>query len=188
MVRSNNKNSKASKKMITFDENKQVFHLKNEQISYLIQIEEEGYLAHLYYGQALSDYSGHYQFLRSNRSFSPNPAGATARSYSIDTLMLEYPGYGYGDFREPAFNLKLANGSRVTDFRYDRYLAKQGIYFMLRQASFKNSTGCESLKNFSAPRSAPNPASVTVTSQLFIAISLEIRLQQPCAIFANGPR
>ena len=121
MVRSNNKNSKASKKMITFDENKQVFHLKNEQISYLIQIEEEGYLAHLYYGQALSDYSGHYQFLRSNRSFSPNPAGATARSYSIDTLMLEYPGYGYGDFREPAFNLKLANGSRVTDFRYDRY-------------------------------------------------------------------
>lgn len=61
-----------------------------------------------------------------------------------------YPEYNYGDCLSASGNLEIPGA--IEDFRYDRYLAKQGIYFMLRQASFKNSTGCESLKNFSAPK------------------------------------
>ena len=42
-------------------------------------------------------------------------------------------------------------------------------------------------KNFSAPKSAPNPASVTVYSPSFKASFVAIILLHPCAIFANGP-
>ena len=42
-------------------------------------------------------------------------------------------------------------------------------------------------KNFSAPRSAPNPASVIATSASFNAVLVAITLLHPWAMFANGP-
>jgi len=42
-------------------------------------------------------------------------------------------------------------------------------------------------KNFSAPRSAPKPASVTTYSDNFKAVLVAIIELQPCAILANGP-
>ncbi|MHC5268941.1 alpha-galactosidase [Enterococcus sp. LJL98] len=107
--------------MIKYSDEKKVFHLSNEAISYLIEVEEHGYLAHLYFGKKVSHYSGHYQYVRDMRSFGPYPEEANHDKFSLDTVMLEYPGYGFGDFREPAYNFKLADGSRITDFRYDSF-------------------------------------------------------------------
>ena len=42
-------------------------------------------------------------------------------------------------------------------------------------------------KNFSAPRSAPNPASVTVYSPKWRAVSVAMTLLQPWAMLAKGP-
>ena len=112
--------------MITFNKEQQVFHLCNNQISYLIEVEEHGYLAHLYFGKKINQYSGHYQYVRDMRSFGPYPEAADHDTFSLDTVMLEYPGYGFGDFREPAYNFKLKNGSRITDFRYDSFEIVQG--------------------------------------------------------------
>lgn len=42
-------------------------------------------------------------------------------------------------------------------------------------------------RNFSAPRSAPKPASVMVYSPRFLAILVAIMLLQPCAMLAKGP-
>ncbi|SCU54347.1 Uncharacterised protein [Staphylococcus aureus] len=41
--------------------------------------------------------------------------------------------------------------------------------------------------NFSAPKSEPNPASVTTISAKSRAVSVAKIELQPCAIFANGP-
>ena len=112
--------------MITFNKEQQVFHLCNNQISYLIEVEEHGYLAHLYFGKKINQYSGHYQYVRDMRSFGPYPEAADHDTFSLDTVMLEYPGYGFGDFREPAYNFKLKDGSRITDFRYDSFEIVQG--------------------------------------------------------------
>ena len=112
--------------MITFNKEQQVFHLCNNQISYLIEVEEHGYLAHLYFGKKINRYSGHYQYVRDMRSFGPYPEAADHDTFSLDTVMLEYPGYGFGDFREPAYNFKLKDGSRITDFRYDSFEIVQG--------------------------------------------------------------
>lgn len=107
--------------MIQYDATHKVFHLSNERFSYLIQVEEYGYLSHLYYGKAISNYHGLLAYPRTDRSFSPNPPQHPDRLFSIDTLLMEYPGYGYGDFREPAYNFKHTDGSRETDFRYESY-------------------------------------------------------------------
>ena len=42
-------------------------------------------------------------------------------------------------------------------------------------------------KNFSAPRSAPKPASVITYSDSFKAVLVAIIELHPCAMFANGP-
>ena len=42
-------------------------------------------------------------------------------------------------------------------------------------------------KNFSAPKSAPKPASVTTYGACFKAILIEVREEQPWAILAKGP-
>lgn len=76
------------------------------KISYLLGIEENNYLTHLYFGK---DYALFWwvSLPRTDRSFSPNNANAQDRLLSLDTLPLEFPGYGHGDFREPAHNIKL---------------------------------------------------------------------------------
>ena len=112
--------------MITFDQTKGTFHLSNGQISYVMQIEDGGNLAHIYYGKQLADYSGGYRYPRVDRSFSPNPPDSTDRLFSLDTLMMEFPGNGFGDFREAAYDIRHNDGSHVTHFVYQEHQIMQG--------------------------------------------------------------
>jgi alpha-galactosidase len=104
--------------MIQFDSKMKAFHLSNNWLSYVIQIEEGGVLAHTYFGKKIRHYNGNFQYPRVNRSFSPNLPGSSDRLFSLDTALTEYPGYGNGDFRTPAFVIRHHDGSRVSDFRY----------------------------------------------------------------------
>jgi competence protein ComEC len=61
-----------------------------------------------------------------------------------------YPEYRYGDCLLAEGILELPGV--IEDFRYDRYLAKQKIYFMLRQARFQKSENCNNLQNFGTPK------------------------------------
>ncbi|MCP1102996.1 alpha-galactosidase [Aequitasia blattaphilus] len=112
--------------MILFKPETQVFHISNKYISYIMEIEEGGYLAHLYFGKKVNDYSGNFKYPRMDRSFSPNLPNAKDRLFSLDTLMMEYPGNGFGDFRESAYNLKHGDGSTITDFRYKSHRIQKG--------------------------------------------------------------
>jgi len=111
--------------VITVLEDKKVFILSNREISYVMEIEEFGFLAHIYFGKKINSYSGHYKYPRIPRS-SPTPALVKDRAFSLDTLMVEYPGFGFGDFREPAHNIKLPDGTKVNDFRYQHYRILKG--------------------------------------------------------------
>lgn len=112
--------------MILFDKQLNVFHLSNDQISYLLQIEEGGNVAHLYFGKKIAHYSGGYRYPRLDRSFSPNPPDSSDRLFSLDTLMLEFPGNGFGDFREAAYTIRQSDGSRVSHFVFSDYQIQQG--------------------------------------------------------------
>jgi len=104
--------------MIEYDNSRGIFHLFNNKISYILQIEENGYLTHLFFGKKVKSYTGGYAYPKHERPFSPNPGDSVGSKFSLDNVLMEYPGFGFGDFREPAHNIKLADGSRINDFRY----------------------------------------------------------------------
>ena len=102
---------------VHYDEKQQTFHLQTNSTSYVIEIAKDGYLTHRYWGERLRRYAGAIPLRYMDRAFSPNPVPAD-RTFSLDTLPQEYPAYGNTDFRTPAYQIQLDNGSTVTDLRY----------------------------------------------------------------------
>ncbi|WP_455931078.1 alpha-galactosidase [Priestia aryabhattai] len=110
---------------IYIDDEQLLFHLQGKNTSYVMQVIRDGYLAHLYWGKNVRSYRGSNKIIFMNREFSPNP-DALDRTFSLDTLPQEYPAYGNGDFRTPAYQMQLENGSTVTDLRYKEYKIYKG--------------------------------------------------------------
>ncbi|MEK0317424.1 alpha-galactosidase [Cohnella sp. 56] len=103
---------------ITFDNERQTFHLRTPNTSYILTIVEGQYPAHVYWGSGLRSASWPGGLtLRERASFSPTPDPDKSR-LSLDALPQEYPGYGSGDFRNPAYQFTLADGTTVAELVY----------------------------------------------------------------------
>jgi alpha-galactosidase len=105
---------------ITYDEAQKIFYLHAGESSYCCQVTGDGYLAHLYWGKRIRPANLSRLVSPLIRAFAPNPDPANIL-FSLDTLPREYPAYGNTDFRHPAFQVQLENGSRVTDLRYSAH-------------------------------------------------------------------
>ncbi|KGA97809.1 alpha-galactosidase [Alkalihalobacillus alcalophilus ATCC 27647 = CGMCC 1.3604] len=110
---------------IIYDSNTQTFHLKSIKTSYVLQIMKGGYLAHLYWGKKVEVYQHSNEVRFRDRSFSPNP-DPSEPFFSLDTLPQEYPAYGNTDFRVPAIQIQLENGSTVTNLKYNSHQIVKG--------------------------------------------------------------
>lgn len=110
---------------IFFDSEKKTFHLQNKHISYVMKIIKDGYLSHMYFGKRIKEYRESNPIGFYDRGFAPNP-DPDDRTFSLDTVPQEYPAYGNGDFRTPAYQVELENGSRVTDLRFKNYKIYDG--------------------------------------------------------------
>ncbi|MBW4082426.1 alpha-galactosidase [Paenibacillus sp. S150] len=94
-------------------EDKGIFHLQSKGMSYIIELVND-YPAHVYWGRRLR-HGSNLEGLR------PPVTGG-----SLDRLPQEYPQYGTGDFRIPAYQAKLEDGTRVTELRYSGYRVLAG--------------------------------------------------------------
>lgn len=110
---------------IHFNSKEGIFHLQGKNTSYVMQIIRDGYLAHLYWGKKLGNYHGSHPLRFVKRGFSPNPDPSDL-TFSLDTLPQEYPAYGNTDFRTPAYQIQLENGSTITDLRYKTHSIYKG--------------------------------------------------------------
>lgn len=111
---------------IHFHEDLGVFHLQSDRSSYVIELVRGVYPAHAYWGRRIRDNRVLGLLERRGRaSFSPSPFREDA-SFSLDSLPQEYPGYGSGDFRQPAYQVQLANGTTVTEAEYVRHRIYSG--------------------------------------------------------------
>lgn len=72
-----------------------LFHLQSSEMSYLIQI-VNGYPAHVYWGKRLK-----------HRGPMTDLLIGTSKNARLDRLPQEYPQYGSGDFRNPAYQVEL---------------------------------------------------------------------------------
>ncbi|WP_211746092.1 alpha-galactosidase [Paenibacillus sp. Marseille-Q4541] len=102
---------------IIYDSELRLFHLQAKDTSYCLQIVREGYLCHLYWGKSIHHFRNSVPLGYIDRGFSPNP-DPEDRTFSLDTIPLEYPGYGNGDFGPPAYQISQTDGSTVSDLRY----------------------------------------------------------------------
>ncbi|MFB9330829.1 alpha-galactosidase [Paenibacillus aurantiacus] len=111
---------------IYYKEQEQLFLLQTSGSSYIIELAKGRYPAHLYWGPKLSAerFASRLQTVR-RCSFHPNFINGD-ETFSFDTLPQEFPSYGTGDYREPAFEARFANGSTVTDLRYGGHAITPG--------------------------------------------------------------
>lgn len=106
---------------IRYHEAAREFHLYNNDISYIIGIMPNEQLENLYYGKKIHNQKS-FSFLHEemNRALMtvnlPQPS-----ELSMQYTRQEYPSYGTGDYREPAFTLMQENGSSVSSFTFACY-------------------------------------------------------------------
>lgn len=112
--------------LITFDSAKQVFHLHNKELSYILSIEQGQTLCHLYFGKRVRNYHGELKYPRVDRGFSGNLPGSLDRTFSRDTLPKEYSGAGEMDYHTPATIVRQENGSNSLMLKYKNYKIEDG--------------------------------------------------------------
>lgn len=99
---------------IIVQEQEGLFHLQSSGMSYLIQI-VNGYPAHVYWGGKLR----HREKMEDMLIHTPSGSG-------LDRLPQEYPQYGSGDFRNPAYQVELEDGTRISELKYVGYRTMKG--------------------------------------------------------------
>ena len=113
---------------IIYCEKDRTFTLQTKNTTYQMQVDQYGFLLHLYYGkkaEGCMDYLLTYY----DRGFSGNPYDAgTDRTYSMDSLPQELSCYGNGDFRSASLMLENGDGSMSCDMRYKNYTIRDGKY------------------------------------------------------------
>jgi alpha-galactosidase len=114
---------------VFFDRDNGIFTIHTNCSTYQFMIGPYGFLLHLYYGKRIDNQNMDYLIHSRDRGFSGNPYDAGGdRTFSLDTLPLEYPGAETGDYRMSAAGVTNANGSAVLDPRYKSYAITSGKY------------------------------------------------------------
>ena len=110
---------------ITFDYKQNIFHLKNDYISYIIGIEKGKYITHRYFGKSLTSYHGSNELQFIDRGFATNPI-PDERTFSLNALPLETSTQGNGDHRIPNYQIRNQEGFTITDFTYKEHRIYEG--------------------------------------------------------------
>ena len=115
---------------ITFDPKNQVFHLSNDQISYVLGILKNGHLGHFYFGPKLNvlnkEELSQNLFRRDENRGLTNYVYEGDMTFSLNLERLEYPCFGTTDYRTPAIDIVSASGSSIVDFVYKTHRVSGG--------------------------------------------------------------
>ena len=109
-----------------------VFHLRGAATSYLFRVTRYGHLEHLHFGAAV-DLGDHPLDSVATMAVKLPAAGEGVKydpddtAYNLDRLPLEYSGLGKGDYRLPAIETTMPDGSFVTDLRYVGHRLHDGV-------------------------------------------------------------
>ncbi|MDO5293196.1 MAG: alpha-galactosidase [bacterium] len=127
--------------------NNNLFHLQTESTSYVFRVNEKNHLEHLYYGEKIA-IEGDAMALQSKDCFIMGNLIAYEqedKQYSLSQLCLEASGLGKGDIREPFVELIFANGSRTTDFLFEKAEVRKKEALTVLPSSYDESGETEEL-------------------------------------------
>ena len=110
---------------IRFNEQNKLFNIESKNTSYILNVLETGHIAHLYWGRKIN--SNKIDYLIKKRQCGSFLADLdNIDDFHLEAVPQEYPSYGNPDLRSPAIQIKLSNGTTVTDFRYDSHKIFKG--------------------------------------------------------------
>lgn len=105
-----------------------IFYLETKNTLYQMKVDEYGVLLHLWYGKK-TDCNMDYLLDYPDVGFAGNVYDVdNCRTYSLNTLPLEYGTAGVGDYRVPAVSITHADGSTALDLRYQEHRILKGKY------------------------------------------------------------
>ena len=110
---------------IFYNEKDKAFKLRANNTDYMMKVCEEGYLAHVYYGNKVPDEDLTYLLRLDESPFTPATNDRDRASF-MDTLPFEYPCFGLGDYRGSAFKIMDADGMSTSDLRYVSHKMYEG--------------------------------------------------------------
>ena len=111
---------------VFYNESARQFRLRANKTDYVIAVAPGGdYLAHVRFGSAVPDDDLTYLLRLDENPFTPL-TNERDRAVYMDTLPFEYPCFGLGDYREPAFKICAPDGTSTCDLRYKSYRIYKG--------------------------------------------------------------
>lgn len=110
---------------ITFNSQTSMFFIHAKDTSYVIKLFKGKFLSHVYWGKKIREFEWTDFDVTGKRAFGPTP-DPNDKTYSFDTMLLEYPSYGNSDFRHPAFQVQQEDGSRITNLVYKSHRIYDG--------------------------------------------------------------
>ncbi len=131
------------------------FRLDTEHTTYIFRVTRFGHLEHIYYGNLLSK-ADQAENLAQKRSIQVGSSVLYSREediYSLDRMCLEWSDNGRGDYRQSPTEMKMPDGSFVSDFIYEHHELHKGCIPMdtLPSAYGGNDTLIITLKDKSFP-------------------------------------
>lgn len=108
---------------IIYDKSVRSFHLKTKNTSYIMKIYRDEYLAHLYYGKRLEVNDIGLRFEERAHIMNDTPKD---RVFSPEAMPQEYPAFGAGDLKNPAYQIRDVRGNYISDVRYVSHYIYRG--------------------------------------------------------------
>lgn len=106
---------------ININQAKNLFHLQTDHTSYIFRVMENGELGQLYYGKKIH-VKEQYENTITREIHDATPAlSEEMPDFQPELLKQEYASFGKGDYRYPAFQIQQPNGSRISEFKYQKY-------------------------------------------------------------------
>lgn len=107
--------------MIVFDGKENIFKIDTENNSYVMGIIDEKYLVHIYYGKKLSGTHLAYLLDMDQEYLNDIHINYGEKSSFLDSLPMEYPTAGMGDFRQSCIEAADTIGKTGVELFYDSY-------------------------------------------------------------------
>ena len=125
-----------------------IFRLDTQNTSYLFRVTKFGHLETIHYGEFLMEQSLDAALLKHTAVTGSTVAyESTDPIYSLDTLSLEWSGIGKGDFRHSPCEIRMPDGSFVTDFKYVSHRIVDGCIPMTTlPSSYGDAADCQTLE------------------------------------------
>ena len=101
---------------IIFKKKSKEFHIYNDKISYVICVLPNGHIGNLYFGKRLSQQDSYLHLLEGRHRAMTSYVYEDDENFSLQHTRQEYACYGTGDFSLPAFEIKQADGSLLSNF------------------------------------------------------------------------